>query len=118
MEDLLDPSRRRAGTQSAKTSHEAGVRRRESNPTTLGRRLSALNMPQRYQSGEEVRIGDRVRCADDEGRIVALQEDLPGWGVPAEQAVGKAMIDFARMKLVCECTASNEDLVLISRVDP
>ena len=74
-------------------------------------------MSQRYQSGEEVKIGDRVRRADDEGKIIALQEDLPKWGVSADRASGKAMIDFQKMKLVCEDTASNEDLVFLGRAE-
>ena len=34
------------------------------------------HMTQVYLSGEEVQLGDRVRCKDDDGKIVALEADL------------------------------------------
>lgn len=57
---------------------------------------------QTYLTGEEVRLGDRVRRADDEGRIVALEGSLPEWGLSVEDSRGKAMIEFKKMGLMCE----------------
>ena len=71
---------------------------------------------QTYTSGEEVRLGDIVNWPSDEGRIVALQEDLPKWGLTKEDAIGKAMIEFKKTGLVCE-TTTTEDLKLIRRGD-
>ena len=70
---------------------------------------------QNYHSGEEVKLGDVVKWPDDEGEIVALQEDLPKWGLTQADAAGKAMIKFKRIGLVCEHTLNAEDLQLIRR---
>ena len=69
---------------------------------------------QTYLSGEEVMVGDIVSWPDDRGKIVALQEDLLKWGLSREDAGGKAMIEFEKVGLVCESTAT-EDLLLIER---
>ena len=70
---------------------------------------------QKYHSGEEVRIGDRVRLQDDEGTVVALREDLPTWGLSQDGSVGKAMIELKSMGRICQDTASSEDLVFVER---
>ena len=69
---------------------------------------------QTYLNGDEVRLGDVVRWPSDEGKIVALEGDLPKWGLGKQDATGKAMIKFEKAGLVCETTAS-EDLQLIKR---
>ena len=70
---------------------------------------------QTYFNGEAVRLGDIVKWPHEEGRIVALQEDLPKWGVNPKKAAGHAMIEFKKTGLVCEETATAEDLVLVRR---
>jgi hypothetical protein len=75
-------------------------------------------MPQVYQSGEEVMPGDRVRCGDDEGTIIALEDQLSEWGLAPDEAKGHVMIEFKMMGLVCETTETNEDLVFLGRAQP
>jgi hypothetical protein len=72
--------------------------------------------PQTYLSGEEVRLGDIVKWPSDEGVIVALQDELSRLGLGAKEAKGKAMIEFKKVGLVCQPTAS-EDLKLVRRAD-
>ena len=75
-------------------------------------------MPQVYQSGEEVLLGDRVRCKDDEGKIIALESQLHDWGLSPEDAKDKVMIEYKKMKFVCEYTETNEDLEFLGRAAP
>lgn len=69
---------------------------------------------QTYSTGEEVRIGDQVKWPEDEGKVITLQEELWKWGLSEEDAMGKVMIEFKKMGLVCEYTDS-EDLEFIER---
>lgn len=73
---------------------------------------------QTYLTGEEVRLGDRVRRGDDEGKIVALEDSLPECGLSVDDSRGKAMIEFKKMGLLCEETADNEDLEFVGRASP
>jgi hypothetical protein len=75
-------------------------------------------MPLVYQSGEEVMSGDRVRCKDDEGKIIALEDQLAEWGLASDEAKGHVMIEFKMMGLVCQTTETNEDLVFLGRGQP
>jgi hypothetical protein len=79
--------------------------------------FGANHMTQVYQSGEEVKLGDRVRCKDDEGKIIALEHQLPAWGLTPEKAKGMVMIEYKKMKFVCEYTESNEDLEFLGRAE-
>lgn len=74
-------------------------------------------MGQTYQNGEEVRVGDRVRRNDDEGIVVALQTQLPEWGLSPEEAKDRVMIEYQKMGFVCESTETNEDLVFLGRAE-
>ena len=71
---------------------------------------------QAYSSGEEVRLGDVVTWPGDQGTIIALEADLPRWGLTKEASVGKVMIRFSKTGLVCEESGS-EDLRLVRRAD-
>ena len=77
-----------------------------------------MAVTQTYLTGEEVRLGDRVRRGDDEGKIVALEEGLPAYGLSVADSRGKAMIEFKKMGLMCEWTSDNEDLKFVCRASP
>jgi hypothetical protein len=71
---------------------------------------------QTYMTGEEVKVGDIVKWPTDEGKIIALQDELPKWGLAKEDAEGKAMVEFKNTGMVCLWTSS-EDLHLIKRTE-
>ncbi len=75
-------------------------------------------MPQFYQSGEEVKLGDRVRRAGQEGKIIALEGHLPDYGMSPEEAKGMVMIETKSSGLYCEYTETNEDLDFLGRAEP
>jgi hypothetical protein len=70
-----------------------------------------------YHTGEEVLVGDRVRLAADEGRILHLDDELAAWGLSEEERKGKVMIECRSMALVCEFAAS-KDLDFLGRAQP
>jgi hypothetical protein len=69
-----------------------------------------------YHSGQQVLLGDRVRLAADEGRIIHLDDVLKDWGLSEEDRKGKVMIECQTMALVCE-HADSEDLIFVGRAD-
>ena len=75
-------------------------------------------MTQRYQNGEEVKLGDCVRLAGQEGKIIALEGQLPEYGISPEKAQGMVMIETNSAGLYCDYTETNEDLDFIRREKP
>jgi hypothetical protein len=74
-------------------------------------------MPQFYQSGKEVQLGDRVRLAGQEGKIIALESQLPDYGMSPEKAKGMVMIETKSAGLYCDYTDTNEDLDFLGRAE-
>ena len=58
--------------------------------------------------------GDRVRLADDEGRVTLIEDELKDWGLSEEGRQGKVMIECRSMALICEF-ADSEDLIFVCR---
>jgi hypothetical protein len=74
-------------------------------------------MPQFYQSGEEVKLGDRVRRVGQEAKVIALESQLSDYGMSAEEAKGMVMIETPSGSLYCEYTETNEDLDFLGRAE-
>ena len=74
-----------------------------------------------YCSGDEIRAGDRVRCADWTGRVVfvlATGSFAPGYTSDDWSYLGRGfMVEYDQTGLVFEEQA-DEDLELVARAEP